>query len=169
MKLFILVDGLDEYEGEHSTLATLFKELSSLSNVKICVSSRPLLVFEKAFKGLPSLRLEYLTHEDIQLYVSKKLGGDAQMESPRHQAVDREVEAILTDVVQKANGDFLWVEIVVKFLLAGLTNEDKLSDLRARVDALPTELEGLYEHMMSNISSVYRQGKSFIASFDQPR
>lgn len=164
IKLFLLVDGLDEYDGDHWNLATLFKDLSSSPNAKICVSSRPLLVFDKAFEGSPTLRLEYLTYGDIQYYVTDKLGGNQLMRNLRHAEGDERTDKILTEIVQKAKGVFLWVEIVVKSLIAGLTNEDSLSILRSRVEELPTELEGLYAHMMKNINSTYRQRPSFLFS-----
>lgn len=58
LKLFILIDGLDEveggYEGDHEELAELFNNISEInaSNVKICVSSRPWVVFKDAFKNV---------------------------------------------------------------------------------------------------------------------
>lgn len=65
------------------------------------------------------------------------------------------MDKLLLEIVRKASGVFLWVEIVVKSLRAGFTNGDHLSDLKARVDIFPSELESLYEHMMKNINSVY--------------
>lgn len=63
--IFILIDGLDEFQGEHSEQLKLIELLYSLlslsSNVKICVSSRPWNVFADAFRTHPSLKLENLT------------------------------------------------------------------------------------------------------------
>src|SRR6266536_1751278 len=52
-KVFMLVDGLDEYEGDHGEMAESIRMLANSSNVKICVSSRPYLVFDDAFQGCP--------------------------------------------------------------------------------------------------------------------
>jgi len=49
LKLCLLIDGLDEYEGEHEEMTNLFKEVTSLANVKARVSSRPWLVFQDCF------------------------------------------------------------------------------------------------------------------------
>jgi hypothetical protein len=37
--------------------------------VKLCVSSRPSLVFDQAFKQFPTLSLQNLTFEDIKMYI----------------------------------------------------------------------------------------------------
>jgi hypothetical protein len=58
----MLVDGLDEYEGDHGEMAELIRMLAKSSNVKICVSSRPYLVFDDALQDCPGLRLQDLTH-----------------------------------------------------------------------------------------------------------
>jgi len=55
-------------------MARLFKDISIYPNVKVCLLSRPLPVLDKAFEGSPTLRLEYLTFQDIQFYVIDMLG-----------------------------------------------------------------------------------------------
>jgi hypothetical protein len=64
-KMFLLIDGLDEYHGDHSEQLKLVEFVYSLlslsSNIKICVSSRPWNIFADAFHTSPSLRVEDLT------------------------------------------------------------------------------------------------------------
>jgi hypothetical protein len=64
-KIFLLIDGLDEYHGDHSEQVKLvefvYSLLSLTSKIKICVSSRPWNVFADAFQARPSLKLEELT------------------------------------------------------------------------------------------------------------
>lgn len=68
-KLYLFIDGLEEYEGDVESIVDLFKDVSMLPYVKVCLSSRPRLVFEDAFRRDPSLRLQDLTYRDIQLYI----------------------------------------------------------------------------------------------------
>ena len=77
-KVFILIDGLDEFNGTFPEQRKLIKNITSLSGpmVKMCLSSRPWNVFQDAFKRLPSLRLEDLTYSDIMKYTSSKLSDD---------------------------------------------------------------------------------------------
>jgi hypothetical protein len=160
IKAFLLVDGLDEYDGDMQGMAQFFRELSTYQTLKVCVSSRPLPVFHKAFKDARTLMLEYLTFDDIQAYVGDKLGNNELLKDLRLSEGHAKVDALLLDVVTKARGVFLWVEIVVRSLIEGLTNEDQLSDLQSRVDAFPEELEDLYEHMMKKVNPIYRKHSS---------
>jgi hypothetical protein len=66
----MFVDGLDEYQGDHSAIAKLFIEVTNSNHVKVCVSSRPLaplLVFDKAFRNFPGLSLQIL-HSTTSAY-----------------------------------------------------------------------------------------------------
>ena len=48
-------------------------QISQSINVKICVSSQSLLVFEDAFACYPSLKLQGLTFRDVRNYVHNRL------------------------------------------------------------------------------------------------
>jgi hypothetical protein len=79
-KVCFFIDGLDEYDGDCEEVTQLFKDISARSsNIKICVSSRPWVVFDEAFTRLPTLRLQDLTFDDIQAYVIDKLQGHEKM------------------------------------------------------------------------------------------
>lgn len=44
-KLCVFVDGLDEYAGDYLDIIEFFQECSKIPNIKLCLSSRPLIVF----------------------------------------------------------------------------------------------------------------------------
>lgn len=146
-----LIDGLDEYDGDNLELSSFFKGFSTCSNVKICLSSRPLLAFEHHFDRFPKLRLQDLTVEDITRFIRDKLE-----EHPKFYALTQqeplESSSLISEIVQTSCGVFLWVSLVVKSLSEGLTNHDGLSDLQKRLRELPPELEGLYSTMLKSIS-----------------
>ncbi|KAH7364377.1 hypothetical protein BKA65DRAFT_546261 [Rhexocercosporidium sp. MPI-PUGE-AT-0058] len=154
-KIFFLIDGLDEYDGDHSEIVRLFQKASSSPTVKICMSSRPLNVYERAFDTLPGFRIQDLTVNDIKLYVSEKIKQhlDILLLSNREPS---QGEQLIRDIVGKASGVFLWVALVVKSLLDGFTNQDTMSDLQKRLDLLPPDLEDLYRYMISKIDPIYR-------------
>jgi hypothetical protein len=151
--IFLLVDGLDEFQGDPAETVELFQSVVS-SNVKICVSSRPWQVFEVAFKNTPKLRLQDLTYGDIKYYVNDKLLRSAPMQQLC--AVDPVgALSLVEEIVEKAEGVFLWVVLVVKSFLNGLTNGDSILYLRKRLEELPSELEDLYSYMLSKIEPIY--------------
>jgi hypothetical protein len=154
MKLCLFIDGLDEYDGDHSTIAQLFVQIAESPNVKVCLSSRPLLEFDDCFSSFPGLRLQDLTVEDIRKYVNDNLKS-----SQRYQALSLqepiEAPALVEEIVSKADGVFLWVKLVVKSLLSGLGKHDDISDLQHRLLLLPSDLEKLYGLMLNRIDPIY--------------
>lgn len=73
IKMCFLIDGLDEFDGDHEEMGMLFQQISISKNVKVCLSSRPWVVFEQLFNTSPMLRLHLLTYDDIERYVGDKL------------------------------------------------------------------------------------------------
>ncbi len=118
LRLCIFIDGLDEYEadtvGAHADVVALFKTMVTSSNIKICASSRPWLVFEDAFKSDPSLRVQDLSSKDINRYIEDNLYGNARMIQLRN-SDPVNTDFLVGDIVSKASGVFLWVVLVVKF------------------------------------------------------
>ena len=163
LRLCIFIDGLDEYEadtvGSHADVVALFKTMVTSSNIKICASSRPWLVFEDAFMSAPSLQVQHLTSDDINRYVEDKLCDNFRM-IQLHNADPVNADFLVEEIVSKASGVFLWVVLVVKSLLDGLTNRDRISDLRRRLEQLPADLEDLYEHMLLKHSDPFYHEQS---------
>lgn len=159
----IFIDGLDEYEGEsgHAELVDIMKNLTSSKYVKFCVSSRPWMVFKDAFQGLPGIKLESLTYGDIRQYVADTLGQNPRMLRLCHTEPEA-APKLMDEIVRKAQGVFLWVELVVRSLLSGLANRDRISDLQARLQLLPGELVDLYKVMLLRIDPFYRPQASKI-------
>ena len=154
IRLFLLIDGLDEFEGDYGEIAELICSLAKSSNLKICVSSRPLLVFDDSFHDCPSLRLHELTQHDIKHFVTNKLGGHPRFQVLAAKEPER-APALIEDIVAKANGVFLWVKLTVHSLISGLSNRDGITDLQRRLLLIPPDLEDLYALMLKRIDPFY--------------
>ena len=154
MKLCLFVDGLDEFEGEHSDLISLFRDLTQNENVKLCVASRPWTIFEDAFKHKPSMMLQDLTYLDIKHYVTSKFRDDSGFAQLQRREPDY-ADQLIENVVSKASGVFFWVHVVVTSLLAGMGFGDRISDLQKRLDLLPCELERLYDRILHSLDPFY--------------
>jgi len=154
LKICFLIDGLDEFDGDHEEIARLFQEISSFADIKVCLSSRPWVVFERLFENCPSLRLQYLTYRDIERYVQDNL-----MENAFFRQLAREnpedAPALVQEIVDKADGVFLWVKLVVRSLLNGIRNRDEMSHLWERLRLLPRELEPLYSRLLDLVEPLY--------------
>jgi hypothetical protein len=77
---------------------------------------------------------------------------------------------LLREIVTKASGVFLWVMLVVRDLLKGLTNYDKLPALQRRLEVLPSEIRELYSVMLGQIDSDYlREGSRILQMMSASR
>lgn len=154
-KLALFIDGLDEFDGDCNALVSLIGECT-LCSIKICVSSRPWTEFENAFGEYPQLRMEDLTYNDMTRYVMAKFGANPRFRTfqERHPEVAIDISRSVTE---KANGVFLWVNIVVSSLLAGIVSGDRIEDLESRLDLLPPEIQDLYEKIIESIDPIYRE------------
>ncbi|KAK3314328.1 hypothetical protein B0H66DRAFT_461305, partial [Apodospora peruviana] len=158
-QICLFIDGLDEYEGEHEELTDGLKILAKLPTIKICASSRPWVQFIAAF-GSNEWRLEVhdLTRADIQTYAKDNLISNPRIKKLSvHQEYRDEVKRLTEEIVDKAQGVFLWVFFVVRSLMRGMRNMDSIADLRARLVELPGDLEHFFRLMMDSIEPVYRQ------------
>lgn len=150
MKMVFFIDGLDEFRGSQLELVDLIVGLSG-PNIKICVSSRPWPVFEDAFRQKPSLRMETLTYSDISNYVTSTLSS-----SPGFCALQRldqqGADELVKDVTDRALGVFLWVYLVTQSLIEGLTDGDRLSDLKLRLQSLPSDITALFQKILDSLN-----------------
>ncbi|KAI0386447.1 hypothetical protein F5Y04DRAFT_276054 [Hypomontagnella monticulosa] len=153
-RFFFMIDGLDEFDGDHQEIINLIISSARNPNVKFLVSSRPIPACVDAFSMCPTLQLHDLTHDDIQKYVEDLLQDSFKK---RHTL---EMPQLVEEVVEKACGVFLWVVLVARSLLTGLRNYDNVQELRERLDELPSDLKDLYAHMLQQVPQQYRRGAS---------
>jgi hypothetical protein len=148
LRMMFFIDGLDECnQTQHEAVIGLLELMAPHKHIKLCVSSRPWTIFEDAFEMKPSLRVQDLTAHDIKIYISTELRKNRlfnQLERLRPETVEIE-----SQVAEKASGVFLWVVLVVRELLSGLRDGDRVSDLQRRLDAMPTDLHDFFSKMLS--------------------
>jgi len=157
VKFCFFIDGLDEYEGKPGDIIRLIELLKSTLQVKICVSSRPWNEFEKDFGQDKSKKLymQDLTRGDIELYVRDTLENDGGFQELKQR--DSHCLDLIQEVVDAAEGVFLWVFLVVRSLLEGLTNADRIVDLQRRLRLLPTDLNEYFERILFTVDNFYRK------------
>lgn len=97
--------------------------------------------------------LQDLTRHDMQIYVYDKLGEDHRFRALALK--DKRWKDLIQRIVDKAEGVFLWVHLVVQSLLHGLEDDNDIPDMQERVDILPSDLEKYSKHMLGEIDQVY--------------
>jgi len=165
-RMCLFVDGLDEFDGGHAALIDLFKNLITNSRIKLCVASRPWVEFEDAFKHSASLMLQHLTYPDMKEYVSSHMEKNEgfQFLCRREPAY---ASQLVENIITKSSGVFLWVRLVVASILGGMAYGDRISDLQKRLDALPPELEELYDRMLSSLDPFHLEHAAQLFDFIQ--
>ncbi|KAK5994555.1 hypothetical protein PT974_05034 [Cladobotryum mycophilum] len=153
--LALFVDGLDEFDGDHSQLIDLIKQFHGHPRIKVCVSSRPWNDFRDAFAGCPQMRMEMLTKEDMEKFVRGNFSvnpGFAELQA----ASPTDAEELLQGIVEKAQGVFIWVYLVTKEMLASLTDGAMSPDFIKILTDLPSDLEALYHGLWERIKPIHR-------------
>ena len=150
------IDGLDEYDGPLEDIIEVLQSLRQWPDIKLCISSRPDNAFTDAFgeESSSHLALEDLTRDDIEKYVRDTLADNAGFRAL--QAENDFSQSLVTEIVDKARGVFLWVVLVVRSLLKGLSNRDTMQMLLKRLSMVPESLETLFARMIEQIEDVYQ-------------
>ncbi|KAI6473655.1 hypothetical protein MCOR17_002528 [Pyricularia oryzae] len=153
----VFIDGLDEVPVQQK----LWEQVRMLAefdkaSVKLCVSSRPELRFENVLREYPRLRLQDLTHDDLQTFVKTALVDElytkfASESSPA-------VEEFANCLLEKAAGVFLWIKLVTASLKRGLDNGDSLEFLEKRLIELPGDIIELYKEMWLRLDEDTKHG-----------
>lgn len=132
------IDGLDEYDGDDEVIKTLVR-LAQSGHTKICASSRPWNRFEHAFSSSKSdgnyLELHQHTRGDISKFVVDELK-DTLCKLPR---VDEDWMPLIHEVIDRSEGVFLWVALVIKKELRPMLEaRDHVSFVQKRLKAVPS-------------------------------
>ena len=153
-KLALFIDGLDEFTGDHQKLIDFVKLFYRRRGTKVIISSRPWNMFKDAFSATPSLRMEEFTSRDVEAFVNGEFNQTQGFHELR-QAYPVEANRLTQGIVDKAQGVFLWVSVVVRALCEGLTEGDNLGELQALLNMLPTDLSQLYQRIWRSIKPQY--------------
>src|SRR5450756_2194007 len=99
-------------------MAKLFQDIAKSESIKACLSSRPWVIFEDVFSDCPKLRLQNLTYHDIETYVNDRVRNNLEFQRlERNLGQSQQTSALVSEIVQMADGVFLWVQLVVDSLL----------------------------------------------------
>ncbi|KAI0447575.1 hypothetical protein F4803DRAFT_269231 [Xylaria telfairii] len=163
-KVCLFIDGLDEFEGDYWRLSQRLVKWCASDDIKLCVSSRPKNEFSKAFDKVPGairLCLHELTRTDMLHFVRDTFEKDQRYADAC--ADNSECASLSRSIVYRADGVFLWVQLVVNELLVGMGNSWSLVQLQQRLDEVPNDLRLLFGQMLGRIDRLDRM--KLISSF----
>ena len=151
-KFLFMVDGVDELDevGDLVDVIPLLVNASKKENVKMLVSSRPSPAFQEAFEKRPRLWVDDHNTNDVHAYILHNFSQDESLAKLRGNTVVPEEMDVVSMLSEMSCGIFLWGILATKFLLQELTGNDNFTTLQNRAEMLPSDLEELLSHIMSN-------------------
>ena len=165
VNLCIFVDALDEHDGNHRDLLSTLDHLTKLSDnklfhLRLCMAGRQENIFRAAFRDCPGFAIHELTMNDIRQYMEGRLKNAVSANITEEGELA--LSGLIDDVVDHAEGVFLWVRLVVDELIEGLCEGDSMEELQDLLSGLPTELEELYTRALHRpVRSEARKPKKF--------
>ncbi|KAK3614150.1 hypothetical protein LTR22_027882 [Elasticomyces elasticus] len=142
-RLKCFIDALDECDEEEvREMLIFFEELAEYAlkagtSVSICFASRHYPAIDIQQGGKLVLEDELGHGQDLVKYVQKHLGGDR----------DRAREEVIAQILEKANGVFMWVVLVVGILNKELLNS-RMWMLKDRLEEIPSRLSELFRDIL---------------------
>ncbi|KFY14348.1 hypothetical protein V492_02683 [Pseudogymnoascus sp. VKM F-4246] len=154
--LYWVIDGLDESASPQTLLNLMASVSNSNLPLRILYVSRRNQTLSMAFERLAaSIDTRYLSLddsiEDLQLYVNREIGF--------MHATQQLKEYVSTTIMSMANGNFLWVHLVMKEIMLCLTE----AGIKQVLEELPAELEPLYQRMEATLATQTRASDQSLA------
>jgi WD40 repeat protein len=143
--LYLIIDGLDECENSPLAVRLLADIASSGVPIHTLLVSRSTQTLSAAFDKtsktveIQNFPLEEI-NDDLRIYVEEEMYG---MHGDYHFK-----ERIAQQILQKANGNFLWINLVLRDILECHTAED----VEKALEDVPEGLGPLYERMDASLS-----------------
>lgn len=127
----LLVDGLDECESDIGEVLDFILDLRQRIHAKVCIASRYEVSIAYKLSIYPKLRLDDINGEDIEAYVRRKTSTYRSLIP----------EEMVGEVIRRADGCFLWAQLMTVELLKCAYSGDGTDVLRRRMDNTPAGLE----------------------------
>ncbi|KAK1770255.1 hypothetical protein QBC33DRAFT_487373 [Phialemonium atrogriseum] len=148
------IDGLDEYEGKSSDHRQLAEQLAAWARsdaVKIICSARPDTIFLKVFTDSGTIvDFGQLNRSDLTKFARARF--ESELLAPDYKSGHDICQGLVVDIVDKAEGVFVWAVFVVQSLINGvLEGDDDEVSLHERVKDFPTDLNAMFRQMLDRV------------------
>ncbi|KAI5861038.1 hypothetical protein GGS23DRAFT_205824 [Durotheca rogersii] len=148
----LVVDGIDEIpSSEHrSLIKDLIQLTKSAQGCKILLISQEVPSIASSLSKQPKLCItdeKALVQQDIAMMVDGSL---EDLNGTHGGIIEKaELRKLKRDIMEKAEGMFLWVRLILDLLYMATSTQD----LHFRVDSLPKDLAEAYSKILSNMCS----------------
>ncbi|KAI1451810.1 hypothetical protein F4805DRAFT_463413 [Annulohypoxylon moriforme] len=155
LKIFLLLDALDEYDGQPGFICRFLQDMirvtaGSRTKLKILFSSRYWEEFRRGFEDVPSIQLQDHTTDDIENYcwgMVASAGSDLSVI----------LSPVIPKVIDRANGVFLWVKLALHELIREAPQKDSPEELTSTLNSIPSNLQDYYIRTVHRIPENLRR------------
>lgn len=163
IKICFVIDGLDEHrdgddrqQPNHRDMMDYLLGLEASAArsghyVRIILASRADDIFPEYLAHRPNLPIHHYTGEAICAYAQDQVKSRVFREDPEFESMMQ----LCNEVTEKAEGVFLWVQLVISQMIEGYSEGNKVWQLRKELDKLPEDIETLYAMALSRRKSKY--------------
>lgn len=164
--VYCIIDGLDEADFDvadrrygESDIIVLLKLLATNPQIRILVLSRSIPQIREAMLSLNSTTKDINAVEngnDIELYVAWKIAQSAKLRDGfRRSGLD--INPVI-HLKNSANGNFLWVDILLKYL----EGSSSIKEFNTGLLEAPAQFHELYKRLLRRLAATCSQGTRLI-------
>ncbi|KAK0646910.1 hypothetical protein B0T16DRAFT_458790 [Cercophora newfieldiana] len=101
-----------------------------------------------------TLFLHELTRADIRQFVSAQISKHLEEYCPSGDLKDTDYAGVADEILERADGVFLWARLVVRSVLVGIINRDSIETLKKRVQSTPPDLNSPFAKILGSVEPV---------------
>ncbi|KAL3491185.1 hypothetical protein BJX62DRAFT_237423 [Aspergillus germanicus] len=121
-----LIDALDEHDGKHDRMCTFLHELAGTGSeqprVKVIAASRPRNDLRDLLASDETFVMQDWTRGDIQTYIAGRLSQQLRWQKLERTDNHGTATKIKQDILERAQGVFLWVRLVINEMVFEIQN-----------------------------------------------
>lgn len=144
-RFLLLIDGLDEFNGNMQSLLQTLTALRHHETLKLCLASRPEAMIQYVLGVFPSIRMSDHNWQGIQRYIQLSI----DQFRPRLDAL--QLQEIQDVIHKRAQGVFLWVYLAIGEVLQAWAAIATPTEVKARLNLLPTKLRDFYKRILNRL------------------
>lgn len=161
-KVYAFIDGLDEFRGDYSILATTLLRLQQKTSLRICFASRSEQGLIRVLSNVPSLQMQDHNAASVQAYIQYVINLAEDSSPGISSAIDNDMRHTIT---RRANGMIIWARLVMEQLLRAAAERSSQEHLNSILDQLPDVLEQMYDQTLARFEVSWRSEAALLLYF----
>ncbi|KAK3172677.1 hypothetical protein OEA41_006001 [Lepraria neglecta] len=150
----LFIDALDEYEGSVEVIVEFLRSIlgvpaTAATQVQVCFSSRPSLSLDQMLDISAWFRIQDQPQQDIKDSVNERLELDHRRDSYPGAGI------LAREIVDRAQGSFLWAQLVVQSVMCGESNGGNFGELKTRIYTTPQDISNMYDAIFGDVDAIH--------------